>query len=174
MLFKIHKIGERISGVLGAISCVGVVVVAIFTVVSVFLRYVLKNPIVGSTEYVECMMAVMVFSCLAYTQSKGGHINISMLLRVLPKTLAMIINALGYIIVTVFSGYASYCLFQQAGYATTKNLVSALVNIPYYPFYYFASLCMAIFTLVMLIDAAIATAAIFNKTYRDYIVSAWN
>ena len=174
MLFKLHKIGEKVSGVLAVISCVGVVAVALFTVISVILRYIFKNPIIGSTEYVECMMAVMVFSCLAYTQAKGGHITISMVLRILPRTLAMIINAIGYVAVTVFCGYCSYCLFLQGGYASEKGLISALVNIPYYPFYYFASVCMVVFTFVLFIDALIAIAAIVSTPYRDSITANWN
>ena len=165
---------NKISKVLGWLSCAFVVIVAVFIVVSVFMRYVLKSPFIGSTEIVECMMAVMVFSCLAYTQSTKGHINIIMILRVLPVRLAMIINAICMIVITVFSGYATYCLFLQAQYAGRKNLISALVHIPYSPFYYIAAVCMIIFTLVLLADTIIALAAIGENKYREEIKESWN
>ena len=174
MIDKLRNFISKISTLLGWVSCAFVVIVAVFIVVSVFMRYVLKNPFIGSTEIVECMMAVMVFSCLAYTQSTKGHINIIMILRILPVRAAMVINALCMLAITVFSGYATYCLFLQAQYAGKKHLISALVHIPYSPFYYIATICMIVFTLVLLADTIIAFAAIGKNKYQEEIKGSWN
>ena len=114
-------------------------------------------------------MAILLFSFLAYTQSKNGHISVTMILRVLPKTLAIICNALNVTLVTVFCGYVSYTLFLQGAYAVRKGLKTALILIPLSPFYYFAAVCMVIFTVTLLADALIAVAAIWNKNYSEYV-----
>lgn len=174
MLLKIREYAGKLSTILGWISCVAVVVVSVFIVVSVILRYCFNKPILGSTEIVECMMAVLVFSCLAYTQFGHGHISISMVLRILPDVPAMIINALAMLVVTAFSGYVSYTLFFQGAYALGKGLKTALVLIPYAPFYYIAAVCMVVFTLILAIDTAIAFAGIVSKKYRDYVKENWS
>ena len=96
-----------------------------------------------------------------------------MLLKKFPDALAMPIYALGYLLITAASFVITHSLFAQGQYAVSKSLVTALLNIPYPPFYFFASLCMLVFSLTLLSDTVIGFAAVFSKPLREKIREQW-
>lgn len=169
MLIKIYNVLRKISGVLMAFSGAFLIGATLFTSVSVIMRYCMKAPILGSTEIMEILMAVMVFAALAFTQTEKGHIHVMMLVNLFPKKVQQVIFALHSILSTVCSAAVTYGMYLQGGYALRKHLVSTMLYIPYYPFYYFACLAMAVFTIVLLIDACIAVAAVFSRRYGAYM-----
>ena len=145
----------------------------IFTVVSVFMRKVMNAPIMGFTEIAECMVAIVVFGCLAYTQTENGHVSIVMILKKLPELPAMIIYSVGYALITVFSAVTARSLLVQFSYAYGKGLVTALLHIPFHPFYMFAGICMIVFTLVLAVDTIRGFTAIAKKEQRKMISDRW-
>lgn len=173
MIDKITAVFRKIAKVLVYISAVMLVVFTVFTVVSVFMRKVMNAPIMGFTEIAECMVAIVVFACLAYTQTENGHVSIVMILKKLPELPAMIIYTVGYCIITVFSAVAAYSLLVQCAYSYGKRLVTALVQIPLFPFYLIAGICMITFTLVLLMDTIRGFTAIAKKEQRKIISDRW-
>lgn len=173
MLKFYDKVLKKVSAALVALSCGILVALAAFMMVDIFMRYVLKSPILGDVEIVEVVMAIVVFATFAYTQCEKGHIHVTMVIERLPRKLGVGIYAFNSLLVAVASGAVTYGIFQQAAYVLRKGTMSAIIHIPYYPFYFAASVLMGIFTIVLLADAIINVIAIFNKTYEERVTENW-
>ena len=62
------------------------------TFVDVFLRYVFKRPLTGSTDVTALMLASIVLLGMGYTELHKGHVNIDLVLVWLRKTPRLVIN----------------------------------------------------------------------------------
>jgi C4-dicarboxylate transporter DctQ subunit len=91
-----------------------VVIIALMTmvVIQVTGRYIFNRPIQGYIDYMEMMMAVLVFLTLALCQREGGHIRMDMFMeRVLKGGLPykidefvqLLFSFIGFAIIAVFS-----------------------------------------------------------------------
>lgn len=168
-MLKLYGIMKKLTGFLVYVTY-GILLAAMFFVTySVILRYIVKKPLLGSVEIIEVAMSAMVFASLAWTQTEKGHIHITMLLHVLPRKLAFLLYAVCGVFSTAISGIAVYGLIQQGLYAISISFVTPMTAIPYAPFYFFAAVCMAILTLVLLLDTIIAFGALFNSEYAERV-----
>jgi len=174
MLKFYDKVLRKVSAALVAASCAILVLLSAFMMVDIFMRYVLKSPILGDVEIVEVVMAIIVFASFAYTQTEKGHIHVTMVIEKLPRKLGVAVYAFNSILVAIAAGAVTVGIFQQGGYVLGKGTVSAIIHIPYYPFYYISSVLMGIFTVVLLADAIINVIAIFNKTYQERVTENWS
>ena len=168
------KVLRRISGALVALSCTVLVLVSVFMVVDIIMRYCFKSPILGDVEIVETIMVIIVFSSFAYTQTEKGHIHVTMLIKLWPRKIGLSVYALNSLIVAVAAAAVTIGCAQQGIYVLEKNTVSAIIHIPYYPFYFAASFFMGVFTVVLFADAIINAIAIFDKEYEKRVTATWN
>lgn len=172
-MLKLYDITKKLSGWLVYVTYAILLGATLFTAFSVVMRYLFKNPLLGSVEIVEIAMAAMVFASLAYTQTEKGHIHITMLIRILPQKLGMLLFALCGAVTTATSALVTYACFAQGQYALSVDLVTMMTSIPYAPFYFFAALCMLLLTVVLLLDTIISFGAAFNKKYAELVRSSW-
>ena len=172
-LLKIYELLRSISKKLVLVTYVLLLASTVFIVIGVIMRYIFKQPILGDVELIEIAMALLVFSAFAYTQTEKGHIHVLMVLNMLPKKLGLAIFGINGLIVAVASGAITYGFFLQGNYAMQRNLISAMLHIPSYPSYFFAFVCMLLFTLVLLMDAIISLAGIGNKRLAEYVQKDW-
>lgn len=173
MLYFYDNILKKISKWIMGFGAVVLAIMAVFMVVDVIMRYLFKHPILGDVEIVEVTQAVIVLAGFAFTQTIKGHLSVMMIFHYLPKKLCMVVYSFNSLLVAIAAGATTYALFLQGGYVFGKNMTSAMLGIPYFPFYYYASVMMAFFTLVLLCDAIIQITAIFNKKYEERVVKDW-
>ena len=69
------------------------------------------------------------------------------------------------------AGAVGYAAILQAQSAMQRNMVTSVLEIPMYPFYYVEAVAMFLFTLVLLYDAVFAAVAIRNKKYAEMVIS---
>lgn len=172
-MLKLYDITKKLSGWLVYVTYAILLGATLFTAFSVVMRYLFKNPLLGSVEIIEVAMAAMVFASLAFTQTEKGHIHITMLIRILPRKLGMLLFALCGTLATATSAAATYGCFAQGMYAVSVDLVTMMTSIPYAPFYFFASLCMLLLTVTLLLDTIISYAAVFNEKYVELVRGSW-
>lgn len=172
-MLKLYDIAKKISGALVYVTYAVLLGATLFTVISVIMRYAFKSPLLGSVEIIEIAMSAMVFASLAFTQTEKGHIHITMFIRILPRKLGLALFGLCGVITTLASGAAAYACLLQGMYAGSVDLVTMMTSIPYAPFYYFASLCMLLLTVVFLLDTIISFCAVFNDSYAELVCGNW-
>jgi TRAP-type C4-dicarboxylate transport system permease small subunit len=168
------KIISVLSIVFHTVSNICFVGIMLFIVCDVLLRYVLNMPILGSFEIVEQLMLFGVFSAFAYAQMKGAHIHVSMLLRILPRKLALVMHAVGELLSAGIGGILCYCMFLQVQLALEKHYTTAVLKLTLVPSYVIITGAAGIFCLTLLLSSIKSFIAISNETYGSEIVSTWN
>jgi len=147
---------EKVANPLGRIAdSVGRVILALMVLlitVDVVLRYFFNRPIKGSYELVEFMLVMLVFLGLAFTQTRKGHVSISLLTnRLSPGSMAIIGSVTHLLSLAIFSIITWRCVL-QAEVLRTKGTSSAVLLIPGFPFMWVVIIGSALLCLVFLID----------------------
>ena len=134
-----------------ALAAGGVLLIlTVYTVADVVLRYVFNRPFSGSLEFTEFSMTLVIFLAIAYTGWTGSHIAIDLFdqwldrpaLRLLPSLIA-------------FAGALLFAVIAWRAFVeTTATLpqISNMLRLPHYPFRYTVAFGSAMFALVLFIQ----------------------
>ena len=132
------------------------------TVVSVFFRYVVNDPIFGVTDVSRMSLAVIVAGSIAYGARQGGMVHVDILAkfggRKITRLTDVFVRLGGIVIVALSSGALweeSRCGFDCGEF--TDNL-----EISHVPFYWLLSIAMAVYTLMLVLEFIIGIAN-FNQ-----------
>jgi TRAP-type C4-dicarboxylate transport system permease small subunit len=172
-MLKIGKVVNKATFIVSLVSYAGVVAIMLLNVVDVLLTKLFAKPISGAYEITECLLLCTVIASFAYAQSKKAHINMTILIRVFPKTLRFLIFGLMGLLSTGTAAAVGYAAVLQALSAMDKGTVTSVLMIPMYPFYYIEAAAMFIFALALLYDTLLAFAAIFSKKFAEIVTSTW-
>ena len=121
----------------------------LLTVSDVFLRYVFRKPILGTTEITESMMACLAFFALAWCATRNSHLEVDLLISRFSTRVQAVMDALTRLIGLVVVALIAWRNILEAMAVRELNLVSSLIKIPSFPFYYIISLGCGILCLVM-------------------------
>lgn len=170
---RIGKMVSRITFVVSLISYAGVLAIMLLNVADVFMTKAFVKPVTGAYEITEVLLLCTVMASFAYAQSQRSHINITMFLKRFPRALKLSIYGLMGLISAGVAGAVAYAAVQQAASAIDRGAATSVLLIPLYPFYYVEAVAMAIFAVVLLYDAVLSFAAIFNSRYEEIVTSDW-
>ena len=108
----------------------------LLTVADVGLRWIFNYPIIGATEITESMMACIAFFALAWCAAEKSHLQVNLVVDHLPKRVQGIIDSLttgGGLCLVALIAWRS---FLEGRAVQEMHLISSLIKIPAYPFYY--------------------------------------
>jgi TRAP-type C4-dicarboxylate transport system permease small subunit len=148
------RVMQRICTATAWIAIAVMSVVVLVVVANVIGRYIFRQPIVGTVELVQILAVVLVFFVLGYTELKGGHVSVDLLVSRFPRRVRAIL--LG--IMTLFSAVLAGFIFWQGLFMGLKDLFPAPVttvtlSIPVAPFLFCLSFGSLLFALVLLLHA---------------------
>lgn len=170
---KIYAVLTKISEFLARISFVLLVAGMLFICADIVSRMIFTKSIFGSYELTQLWLCLLSFGCVAYIQTKKGHVNVIIFVRRFPRPIAMLCIALTQTISTVMCALVAFSAVRQGLQAIAKNDFTAMLHIPTYPFLFYEAFCMALLTLLFVIDTIKAYAAIGNERYAEEITSTW-
>ncbi|MGM9607989.1 MAG: TRAP transporter small permease [Oscillospiraceae bacterium] len=173
-LEKIKKYVSVISRYTGYVSYIGYALIILLTVVDVVLRKTINKPIVGGYEIIQYLLLVSVFASFAYCQTLRGHIQVTMILRHLPKRAVFVIYTITSLLTTAVMAFVAYAAAQQALYCMERGFVSDTLKFATYPFIWIECVCMAIFALVCFVDVIQSAYAIFNTELQEQLLEEWD
>ena len=104
------------------------------TTADVFMRYVLKKPLLGTLELTEFMMAIFVAFSLAYTAVQKGHINVDFLISRFSPKVQMFLNSFTCILSIAIFFLISWRSILYAENTRAGGVTSQALLIPVYPF----------------------------------------
>jgi TRAP-type C4-dicarboxylate transport system permease small subunit len=145
-----YNLFDRFLRLLALASGVLVLVLMMFTVADVFLRYVFNAPFKSVYEFTEFMMAAIVFLAIAYTGWVGGHIAVDVFAKWLDKP------ALRFL--TTVIAFAGAALFAVVAYRTTLETVDTISQVsnrlgwPHYPFRFTVAFGSALLAVVLIVQ----------------------
>ncbi len=167
------KILNEISRWVSWLAMAGLAVMMFLTTIGVVTRLIFGQPLRGAYEIVEMIMAIVVFGSYAYTQTKHGHVHVTMIISHLPNKLRFLFFGFTSLLSTAVIACTTLAMFQQAAKNAATGLTTGIVYLPQAPFYYASAVALLLFTLVLLLDAVKAVLAMFSKTYAEEIMSTW-
>ncbi len=133
----------------------GVVLLGLLALVlfDVMMRYALRLPFLGAYEMSELAMVLIVFLALAYCGATGGHVAVDVLAPVLDRPrlrwLAVVTHLAG-------AGLMAVIAWQTARYAMgsiARGEATNMLKIAKYPFELVAAAGVAVFAVVLLVQA---------------------
>ena len=150
---KISSFVNKIAGGISYISFAGVIVMMLLITVDVILRKFFRTPIEGSYEIVQYILMILVFASFAYTQAEKKQVRVTLFLGLMPWRLHVLLMGIWELICAIGVAICSYAAFVQAAYLVEKNWTSDVLRFKVAPFHYFEGVVMAVFAVVLLIDA---------------------
>jgi TRAP-type C4-dicarboxylate transport system permease small subunit len=122
----------------------------ILTAVDVLLRNTINKPIVGTLDFTEFMMAVMVTSGLAYVALLKDNINADVLIAHLSRRAKIVLNMFTDIISLAIVALMMWQSFMNMTATQGFGLAASITKIPIFPFMGIVGLGFALLTLVLI------------------------
>lgn len=144
------KIIHFLSRIMNIFASAVLVAMMLLTVADVCLRYFLGKPILGATELTENMMVCLAFFALAWCAGQQSHLKVDLVVsRFSPRVQAVfdsITSMVGLIVVALIAWRS----FLEGVAVRELNIISSLLRIPAYPFYYVVAAGCALLCLMMI------------------------
>jgi len=147
------------SFVLTAVAGLLLLAMMSLTVTDVFRRYVLNDPIPGAFEATEVMLALAIFAGLPLVTARGGHVQVRLVLDVLPPRARIVLERIGDLCVAVLLTGAAWLLYDRAESLARFGDATVLLRIPLAPIAYALAALSAV--------AAVAAAARLLVRFRS-------
>jgi TRAP-type C4-dicarboxylate transport system permease small subunit len=173
-MFKFGKFMDRFSSVISIISYVGVIAIMLLNVADIVMNKVLHKPIFGATDITEQLLLCTVLASFAYGQSKKVHINMTMIIKHLPRVIKFPLFGLMSLLSTATATFMGYAALLQVKTAMAIDMKTEVLYMPKWPFYLIEAVCLFALALVLLYDTIMAFAATGNKKAAESVVSTWN
>jgi TRAP-type transport system small permease protein len=136
--------------ILNIIGMVVLVFMMLLTVADVFLRYAFNRPIQGGTEITELMMVPLALG-MGWCVLKDKTIKMGLIVDHLPQKVQNIITCITYTLGFFAFIFITWRTFLESARIERLNGMTAILNIPTYPFYGLLGFCFAVLTLAILI-----------------------
>lgn len=82
------------------------------TCVDVFGRYVLNRPFAGAFELTQVLLAALVFAALPLTSADGGHVEVDLVLHLVPRGVQRLLGRLAGIVSALVLAYFAWRLIK--------------------------------------------------------------
>ncbi|OOY04613.1 TRAP transporter small permease [Thioclava sp. F28-4] len=100
----------RARFVLEAIAAGLVTGLILVTCVDVVGRYLFNNPLTGAYEITQVLLGALVFVAMPLTTGKGGHVEVDLLMPLLPTAVRRALGRIGGVVAALVMGYFAWRL----------------------------------------------------------------
>jgi TRAP-type C4-dicarboxylate transport system permease small subunit len=149
---RIQKILDAITAGVSWVGAGALVLMIMVVVANVVGRYLFRKPVLGAVEIVGLLTVVVVFCVLAFTEAKGAHIVVDILVsRLHGRTkaiLARIMSLLGAVFFTIM-GWQGWDLMLSNLSPFVRT--SGVLSIPFAPFMLIMAFGCVLFGLELLV-----------------------
>ncbi len=141
---------DRFLRFLALLSGGVLLILMVYTVVDVVLRYVFNKPFSGSLEFTEFSMVLIVFLAIAYTGWTGGHIAVDLFEKYLDRPgLRFLPSVLAFTGSVLFAVIAWRVTLEAFG---AMSQISNMLRWPHFPFRLTVAFGAAVFAVVLAIQ----------------------
>ncbi len=151
---KLQKILDSVTTGVSWVGAGALALMVLIVVANVTGRYLLKSPVLGSVEMVGLLTVIVVFCTLAFTEAKGGHIVVDLVVSRLPGRTAAILTSVMSFLGAVFFiavGWQGWSL--MVSNLSPLVVTSSVLSIPFAPFMFIMALGCVLFGLELLVHA---------------------
>jgi TRAP-type C4-dicarboxylate transport system permease small subunit len=127
---------QRLAKILAMAASGILAAMMLLTVADVAMRWIFKAPIIGTTEITESMMTGIAFFALAWCAAEKSHLKVDLVVNRFPDRLQGVVDSLTSVAGLCLVALIAWRSFLEGMAVEELNLVSSLIKIPAYPFYY--------------------------------------
>lgn len=150
---QLEQIIHQASRFMAVIAAVLLGAMMLIITADVFCRYFFKTTISGAWEIVGLLLILCGTWGMAYCQRKQGHINVRVILDLLPTRIQNIILSIAYTTGCIgFSIISWRAMLLTQKYLLISRYHTDILHIPFFPFTLAIALSAALTTLVLLVD----------------------
>ncbi len=143
----IDKVTGAIAGAFAFVGGIGVVALMLITVVGVFWRYALNDPIFGIGDVSVLTLTVVAACSVAYGATRHAHVSVNVIKMFAGRKVTRITDAIMRLAAVFITALAAYALFAKAcGFE--KACITENLSIEHRSFYYVLAGSMAFYTLI--------------------------
>jgi TRAP-type C4-dicarboxylate transport system permease small subunit len=140
---------QRLTRILAIAASAVLAAMMLLTVADVVLRWIFKYPIIGTTEITESMMVCIAFFALAWCAAEKSHLKVDLVVDLFSPRVQGIIDSLTTLASLCLVALIAWRSFLEGRAVQEMNLISSLIKLPAYPFYYFIGASCIMLCLVM-------------------------
>ncbi len=140
---------NALSRVMNIAASIVLAAMMLLTVADVFMRYFLRLPILGTTELTENMMVCLTFFGLAWCAAQQSHLRVDLVMSRFPPRVQSFVESMTTLAGLVMVALIAWRSLIEGIAVQELNIISSLLRIPAFPFYYVIALGSALLALVM-------------------------
>lgn len=153
MLDWLDKLLAQLSRVTAFIGALGIIALMLITVVAVFWRYIVNDPIFGISDISVLTLSVVAAASVFYGARHNAHVSVNVIKYFFGRKATRITDIVMRVLALFILGLASYALFVKAcGF--DEACITDNLSIEHLPFFYALSAAMlltALYTLWQLL-----------------------
>ncbi len=138
-----------VAGLMGALGAVALAALIGVTIVSVFWRYILRDPIFGIEDVSTMALTVFVAGAIAYGAVRGAHVTVDVIRTVANRPVIQVTDALAKLLGAAIAGFATYGLFSKGACGLPCGALTANLGIVHTPFYYVLGAAFGFYALLL-------------------------
>ena len=146
-----ERLGQ-LAGLLAFVASFALVALVVVTIISVFWRYVLRDPIFGIEDLSTMLLAVVVAGAIAAGGLRGSHINVDLISFIASKRFTRFSDALVQFLGAAISGFAAYALLVKGSCGTACGNFTPNLEIIHQPFYYLLALAIGVYSIMLTVQ----------------------
>ncbi|MEM7443829.1 MAG: TRAP transporter small permease [Pseudomonadota bacterium] len=143
---------DKISNLLAVVGGIATVALVGVTVVAVFYRYVLNDPLFGVNDISTMLLTVCVAGSICYGSRVGANVYVDVLGMVggrkVTRYTDIVVRALGAVVVAL----TAYALYEQSLCGAMCGYFTPNLAISQQPFYWFMVAGMATYAVILVLE----------------------
>ena len=140
----------RLAGLFAICGALAITGLMAITVVAVFWRYGLNNPIFGIEDLSVITLTIVAAAAVAHGGRTGAHVSVNLIGYVFGRKVTRYTDAVMRVLTVAICALAVYALFTKAC-GMEKACITGNFSIIHRPYYYVLGLAMAIYCAQMLL-----------------------
>ncbi len=155
ILVKTEKGLRKIAGLFAILGGAALFALAGITIVSVFYRYVLRDPIFGIEDFSTMSMTIVVAGSIVWAAANQGQVAVNVLPMAFGRNVSRFTDLVGRLIAFGILAVASYALASKGSCGLPCGAITSNLSIPHPPFYFVLSAAMGFAALWVLMQILI-------------------
>jgi len=148
---RLTAVVTKISRWMDAVAGWGAFALMVLVVGNVILRVSIKNPILGTYEYVGFLAALVIGLALAYCGIQNSHIAVTFLLERFPLKVQVVVEVIIGLISLIFLMLAAWHTGIYAHSIAVSGEVSPTTEAIFYPYIYLVAFSLLVLAFVVLL-----------------------
>jgi TRAP-type C4-dicarboxylate transport system permease small subunit len=158
-----RELSYRLSEWFEWVASIGLVGMLVATCIDVVGAKLFLRPLPGGYEMVSLLQVVAIASAIAFAKIRNLHINLELIVNLLPKRIRAGVNVFNALLGLGFFVLLGWKSFEYGLDFLHSGKVTSTAELPFYPFALWIAVCCIPISLLLLVDLLSSLRAVYKK-----------